>query len=91
MPRGGKRPGAGRPKGSKNKPKFELPEQREHYANVETPLDFLLAVMTDPFADWRRRDKAAKAAARYCHAKITSDANGKKQAAEAAAQTAGQG
>jgi len=69
MPRGGKRPGAGRPKGSKNKPKFELPEQREHYANVETPLDFLLAVMTDPFADWRRRDKAAKAAAPYCHAK----------------------
>jgi hypothetical protein len=90
---GGKREGAGRPKGSKNKPKFELPEQRERYANVETPLDFMLAVMRDPLADFRRRDDMAKAAAPYCHAKITTDAKpaGKKEQAEAAAQSAGKG
>ena len=86
---GGRREGAGRPLGSKNKPKFELPEQRQHYAHVETPLDFMLAVMRDPLADLRRRDRMAKAAAPYCHTKITSDAKGNKQAAEAAAQTAG--
>jgi hypothetical protein len=66
---GGKRAGAGRPIGAQNKPRFELPEQREHYANVETPLDYLLAVMRDPLADLKRRDKAAKAAASYCHEK----------------------
>jgi hypothetical protein len=69
MPRGGKRPGAGRPKGSKNKFSLEQSEQREHYANVNAPLDYLLAVMRDPLADLKRRDKAAKAAAPYCHAK----------------------
>jgi hypothetical protein len=88
MSRGGKRRGAGRPKGSTNKTRFEQPEQREHYAHVRSPLDHLLATMRDPHADWRRRDRAAREAAPYCHAKITSDANGKKQAAEAAAQTA---
>ena len=49
----------------------------------------MLAVMRDPLADLRRRDRMAKAAAPYCHTKITSDAKGNKQAAEAAAQTAG--
>jgi hypothetical protein len=67
--RGGARPGAGRPLGSKNKPIFELPEQRAHYAHVRTPLDYLLAVMRDPLADVRRRCRAAKAAAPYCHSK----------------------
>jgi hypothetical protein len=61
--------GAGRPLGSKNRPKFELPEQRETYAGADTPLKFLLAVMRDPLADWRRRDRAAKAAAPFIHAK----------------------
>jgi hypothetical protein len=66
---GGRREGAGRPKGAKNKQWFELPEQRETYAGAESPLDYLLAVMRDPLADWRRRDKAARAAAPYCHKK----------------------
>jgi hypothetical protein len=67
--RGGARPGTGRPLGSRNRPKFELPEQREHYAHVKTPLDYMLAVMRDPLADLRRRDRAAKAAAPFIHAK----------------------
>jgi len=69
MPRGGKRPGAGRPKGSTNKQRFESPEQREHYAHVQSPLDHLLATMRDPAASWTRRDRAARAAAPYCHSK----------------------
>ena len=87
--RGGARPGAGRKKGSVDKRFMQQPEQRVLYEGVETPLQYLLAVMRDPFADFRRRDKAAKAAAPYCHTKITSDAKGNKQAGEAAAQTAG--
>ena len=66
---GGKRAGAGRPTGAKNKLWFELPEQRVLYEGVETPLAYLLQVMRDPRADWRRRDKAARAAAPYCHSK----------------------
>jgi hypothetical protein len=62
--RGGARPGAGRPP---NKPTFELPEQRATYAAATTPLAFLLATMRDPLADPKRRDKAAVAAAPYCH------------------------
>jgi phage terminase small subunit len=68
MPRGGKRPGAGRPKGSKNKTSLEQPEQREHYKGVQSPLDYMLAVMRDPLARFRRRDAMARAAAPYVHA-----------------------
>ena len=64
--RGGARPGAGRPR---SKPVFELPEQRATYAGLEKPLEYMLAVMRDPLADVRRRDKMAKAAAPYCHEK----------------------
>jgi hypothetical protein len=71
---GGKRAGAGRPVGAQNKPKFESPEQRAHYAHVKTPLDYLLAVMRDPLADLRRRDKAAKTAAPYFHKRPASKA-----------------
>jgi hypothetical protein len=69
MKRGGKREGAGRPAGSKNKPRFESPEQRERYANAATPLEYMLTVMRDPLADVRRRDRMAKVAAPYCHEK----------------------
>ena len=69
MNHGGKREGAGRPRGAKNKLKFELPEQRKTYADLEKPLEYMLAVMRDPLADVRRRDKMAKAAAPYCHEK----------------------
>jgi len=64
--RGGARPGAGRPP---NKPIFETPQQRQHYAGITSPVDYLLRVMRDPNAGVRRRDRAAVAAARYCRAK----------------------
>jgi hypothetical protein len=67
--RGGARPGAGRPKGSRNKPIFESPESREYYANIESPLDYMLRVMRDPNADLRRRARMAREAAPYLHAK----------------------
>jgi hypothetical protein len=91
--RGGARPGAGRPKGAVDKRFMQQPEQRTTYKGVQTPLEYMLAVMRDPLADFRRRDDMARAAAPFVHAKVTSDTKpaGKKEAAEAAAQTAGQG
>ena len=68
--RGGARPGAGRPR---SKPVFELPEQRATYAGAEMPLDYMLAVMRDPLADVRRRDRMAKAAAPYCEKRAAAD------------------
>ena len=67
--RGGARPGAGRKKGSVDKRFMQQPEQAKRYAKATTPIAYLIAVMTDPAADFRRRDRAARAAARYIHAK----------------------
>jgi hypothetical protein len=66
--RGGKRPGAGRPKGSPNK---RTAEQVEAIASTGmTPLQYLTSVFQDVSADEARRIDAAKAAAPYCHAKL---------------------
>lgn len=66
MPRGGARPGAGRPKGAKAKvPRGAVAD----YGAITTPKDYLLAVLRDPSADARRRDEAAKALLPYVHAK----------------------
>lgn len=79
MARGGKRPGAGRPKGSTVDKYKENVEQRPKFEGVETPLEYMLEVMRDPHAEWRRRDDMAKAAAPYCHEKKNADAPTKKQ------------
>jgi hypothetical protein len=94
--RGGKRLGAGRNptaiEAANQRARFQQPEQAETYRGLETPLDYMLAVMRDPHADFRRRDDMAKAAAPYCHVKmIDTKPAGKKEAAEAAALTAGEG
>lgn len=62
---GGKRKGAGRKKGTKNKKKQDLSSKAE--AEGLTPLEYLLKVMNDSKADKARRDRCAIAAARYVH------------------------
>jgi hypothetical protein len=92
---GGKRVGAGRKRAEIEavmvKARFEQPGQTEAYKDLETPLKYMLAVMRDPHADFRRRDDMAKAAAPYCHRKMADTPIGKKERAEADAQTAGVG
>ena len=39
---------------------------------VINPLDYMLAIVRDERADWRRRDDMAKAAAPYIHPRLTS-------------------
>lgn len=67
---GGKRPGAGRPKGAANKASIE--RQAKVAATGDTPLDYMLKVMRDEMADEKRRDEMAKAAAPYVHPKLSS-------------------
>jgi hypothetical protein len=69
MAQGGKRPGAGRPKGARNK---ATEEARQKAAKEgEMPLAYMLKVMRDPNADEKRRDAMAQAAAPYTHSKLS--------------------
>ncbi|MEO7937368.1 MAG: hypothetical protein ABIR55_01995 [Burkholderiaceae bacterium] len=70
MKPGGKREGAGRKPGVPNK---TTQEQRDAIAaSGLTPLDYMLAVMRNTDADEGKRLDAAKAAAPYVHARLTS-------------------
>jgi hypothetical protein len=71
MPRGGKRPGAGRKVGSRNKAKLIAEaREREIVISGKDPLEYMLEVMRTPDASWPRRDEMAKAAAPYLHARL---------------------
>jgi hypothetical protein len=65
---GGRRPGAGRPRGSRNKVQTALIEAAVA-GNALSPLAYLLAILNDPAADVRRRDACAIAAAPFVHAR----------------------
>jgi len=66
--RGGRRKGAGRPKGAPNK--ATAGRQAEIAASGEDPLDYMIRVMRDESAPAERRDEMAKAAAPYVHPKL---------------------
>jgi hypothetical protein len=68
--RGGRRPGAGRKPGSVTKIDYEA-RQKAHASGL-TPLDYLLSIVRDESKGQRERLDAAKAAAPYCHARLSS-------------------
>jgi hypothetical protein len=70
MPRGGKREGAGRPKGAANK--ASVARQAEIAASGLTPLDYMLGILRDEARDETQRFEAAKAAAPYVHPRLAS-------------------
>lgn len=73
MARGGARPGAGRKPGSANKRTREIADAAA--AEGKTPLEYLLEVMRGSDPD--KAFEAAKAAAPYCHPRLSSiEANG---------------
>jgi hypothetical protein len=87
VPRGGKRPGAGRKKGTKNKRRRTVVEAHAEVAmlaaakpDTVTPLSHMMAVLNDPGSPPSRKDAAAVAAAPYMHPKLnlsaTSELNG---------------
>ena len=68
MPRGGKRPGSGRPKGAKTK----LTEEAILKAGEGLlPLDYMLELLRDESLETAQRFEAAKAAAPYVHARLS--------------------
>ena len=68
--RGGKRPGAGRPKGAATQRTREIADRVA--AEGVLPLEYMLGVMRDPAAEPSRRDDMAKAAAPYLHPRLSS-------------------
>lgn len=75
MPRGGRRPGAGRPKGARNKASARL--QAEVASSGVTPLAYLLAILRDETETTERRMEAAVKAAPFVHPRMTAvDVNG---------------
>lgn len=70
MAHGGKREGAGRKAGSPNKRTIET--QAKVQASGLMPLDYMLSVLRDGTADVKDRMDAAKSAAPYLHAKLSS-------------------
>lgn len=68
--RGGKRPGAGRKRGSPNK--ASAAREKAVAASGQTPLEYMLKVFRNKKEDKDRRLDAAKAAAPYVHPKLSS-------------------
>jgi len=85
MPRGGYRPGAGRPKGASTGVGPAAAATTVAEVTVEaakklmSPLDYMLKVINDPHADSDRRDRIAIAAAPFCHARKEAVGAGKKE------------
>lgn len=71
---GGKRPGAGRKKGSKQKiaKTYLTKTALIAAADGEMPLQYMLRVMRDPNVEEKRRDAMAAAAATYIHPRLSS-------------------
>lgn len=73
---GGRRPGAGRPRGSRNRRTIALSQAtakaQQAARTGETPLDFLLRVMRNTKNAMHIRIDAAKAAAPYIHSRLSS-------------------
>jgi hypothetical protein len=67
---GGKRPGAGRPKGAASRANEQA--RQEAAATGELPLAYMLRIMRDPSQPPGRRDDMAKAAAPFCHSRLSS-------------------
>ena len=81
MPRGGRRAGAGRKKGSLAATKSRAIANEAIVRGVKLPLEYMLAVLGDENAPQARRDLMAIQAAPYCHPRLaavsTSTVNGR--------------
>jgi hypothetical protein len=66
--RGGRRAGAGRPRGSPNKGSQIADD--ETASGQQMPLQFMLEIMRNPNEPAERRERMAALAAPFCHAKL---------------------
>ena len=73
---GGRRRGAGRPKGSKNKRSFEV--LKNHVLKGMTPVEYMIKTMRNHALPAERRDRMAIAVAPYIHPRLmTHEVSGK--------------
>ena len=70
MPRGGKRRGAGRKKSGAHERSRAVAD--DIVATGRSPLAYMIAIMEDVTAAPQRRDEMARAAAVYCHPRLSS-------------------
>lgn len=92
MPRGGARPGAGRPRKSpeaKSKRPTKAAIAAAAESEQQTPLEFMLSVMNNPAQDIKFRAAMAQAAAPYVHGKPGDEKKGKKEEAQERANEIG--
>jgi hypothetical protein len=92
MPRGGTRPGAGRPKGSRTIPSVSADLRSDPGSHrFKTALEFGMSVVNDPSAEMNDRIRLAIAMLPYQHPKLAEQQGGKKEEAAAAAGRAASG
>ena len=96
MPRGGARPGAGRPKGSTGTTAARAATSALRAGDggarrFQTALEFAMSVINDPAADMADKVRLAVAAMPYQHPKLAEQPAGKKEEAAAAAERAASG
>ena len=95
MPRGGSRPGAGRPKGSTSSKRLRTgiaALQGDIGSRLfKTALEFAMSVINDPAAEMNDKIRLAIAAMPFQHPKLAERSTGKKDAAMAAAERVGNG
>jgi hypothetical protein len=84
LPKGGRRSGAGRPKGAISLSTRAIIEAAK--SNGEMPIDYMLRIMRDENAPDARRDRMARAAAAYLHSKLSSIEDEEAQDTERAPQ-----
>ena len=83
--RGGRRPGAGRPRGKRDRATRESLAEAERTG--ELPLAYLLRVMRDESVDVQRRDAMALAAAPFLHPRLQAIAHDPKPAIDLSSLT----
>ena len=69
MAKGGRRAGAGRPKGSRNKRSVQQEEEIRN--SGQTPLEYFVSIYQDEKQPERMRLEAARSAAPYVHPKLS--------------------
>jgi hypothetical protein len=69
MPRGGPRPGSGRPRGSANRKTREIVDRAAANGSV-MPLSYLLAILNSDASTRAQKIRAAEVACAYCHPRL---------------------
>lgn len=71
MPRGGRRPGAGRPKGAATRRTREIADAAMANPKNVSPLEHMLATLSSPYTSQARKDKAAAALLPFLHPRLS--------------------